>query len=368
MEIAGEQLRMARLAFGFTLEALGEQVGATRQHLHLLETGARSPSEDLLMALCDVLAVTRGFLAAPMASTVRPEQCHFRGNITRPATVTSQVLARGTILDRLVAEIEKYVDLPVVDFPDYSVQSSEDIEQAAEAARDHWRLGSDTPILNVMRVVENAGALVTYFDDLSDRVDAFSMDRRRPIIVRSSLKDSLFRQRFDIAHELGHLIMHRGIQTGDRDTENQAHRFAGAFLFPRRSFLREFPRGQRINWSTIFALKMRWKISARAMIRRAYDLGLISAAQYRTANIYLVKSGQAKVEKFDDHQDNSVERPELMAAAVSALRDMRFGGIVGVGKDIGLEAKTVELLCGSEMGEPLPPSDTKVVNMSRYRS
>lgn len=363
-KIAGEQLRLARLAHGYSLEEVGELVGATRQFIHQLETGARSASDDLVEALADVLGVTTVFLAEPIPSTVRPEQCHFRGHVTRPASVTSQVLARGTLLDRFVAAIEDHLQLPDVSFPDLPAATAEEIEHAAEEARRYWGLGTTGPITSMMRVVENAGAVVTYFGDLSERVDAFSMDRRRPIIVRSSLKESLCRQRFDFAHECGHLIMHRGLQTGDRATEDQAHRFASAFLFPRGAVLREFPRGRTINWKALFELKLRWKMSARALVRRGYDLGLLSPAQYRTANIHLVKTGQAKVETYDNDGTLPVEQPELLPSALNALTDVAQGGAAGVGGEIGLTPRMLELITGSHIPDPDPSfDDPKVVRL-----
>src|SRR3546814_11635444 len=84
-KIAGEQLRLARLAHGFSLEEVGGRIGATRQFIHQLETGSRSASDETVDALAAVLGVTPAFLGEPITSTVRPEQCHFRGHITRPA-------------------------------------------------------------------------------------------------------------------------------------------------------------------------------------------------------------------------------------------------------------------------------------------
>lgn len=363
-KIAGEQLRLARLSHGYSLEQVGELIGATRQFIQQLETGARSPSDDVVEALADVLGVTPAFLAEPMPSTVRPEQCHFRGHATRPASVTSQVLARGTLLDRFVAAMEQHLKLPDVAFPDIPASTTEEIEQAAEEARRFWGLGTTGPILSMMRVVENAGAIVTYFGDLSERVDAFSMDRRRPIIVRSSLKESLCRQRFDFAHECGHLIMHRGMQTGDRATEDQAHRFAGAFLFPRGAVLREFPRGRTINWQALYQLKLRWKVSVRAIIRRAYDLKLLTPAQYRTANIHLVKTGQAKVEKYDDDPSMPVEVPELLPAALAALPDAVYGGARAVGGEVGFGSIMLELVTGTTLPDLEPDvEDPKIVRL-----
>lgn len=363
-KIAGEQLRLARLAHGYSLEEVGERVGATRQFIQQLETGARSASDDLVAALADELGVSPAFLTEPIASTVRPEQCHFRGHISRPASVTSQVLARGTLLDKFVAAVEEHLDLPEVSFPDLPATSAEEIEQAAEEARRYWRLGTTGPIISMMRVVENAGAIVTYFGDLSERVDAFSMDRRRPVIVRSSLKESLCRQRFDFAHECGHLIMHRGVQTGDRTTEDQAHRFASAFLFPRGAVLREFPRGRSINWRALFELKLRWKMSVRALVRRGYDLGLMSPAQYRTANIHLVKTGQARIETYDADGTLPIEQPELLPSAMVALESVVPGGTVAVGQQVGFGPAMLALVTGAEFPDPEPSlDDPKIVRL-----
>lgn len=347
--IAGEQLRLARLAHGYSLEQVGELAGATRQFIHQLETNARSPSDEMVEALSDVLGVTPAFLAEPVPSTVRPEQCHFRGHVTRPASITSQVLARGTLLDKFTAAMERHLSLPPVTFPDIPATTLEEIERAAEQARLHWGLGVTGPITSMMRVVENAGAIVTYFSDLSERVDAFSMDRRRPIIVRSSLKESLCRQRFDLAHECGHLIMHRGMQTGDRTTEDQANRFAGAFLFPRGAVLREFPRGSWIDWGALYDLKRRWKVSVRALVRRGYDLGILTPAQYRTANIHLTKSGQAKVERFDDDGSMPVESPEVLSSSFDALQQALQGGVSAVAEGVGFSMEMLSLITGLDV-------------------
>ncbi|HEX7960420.1 MAG TPA: ImmA/IrrE family metallo-endopeptidase [Terriglobales bacterium] len=265
------------------------------------------------------------------------------------------------MLDQLTSVLDRHLDLPPVMFPDISAHTSEEIESVAEKARQYWALGTG-PIVSMMRVVENAGAIVTYFGDLSERVDAFSMDRKRPIIVRSSLKESLFRQRFDLAHECGHLIMHGGLQTGDRITENQAHRFASAFLFPRAAVLREFPRGNRIDWAALLALKKRWKMALSALVRRGFDLHILSPVQYRTANIHLAKTGQKKVETLDQDSEFPVEEPELLLAALSAANAHIPGGAFGLGREIGLQPKTLKIVTGLELSEG-PQDDPKIVRL-----
>lgn len=347
----GNELRLARLTCAWPLEELAVKVGATRQYIHQLETGAKLPTQEMKAALADALGVQPSFFASVAGGSVKPEQCHFRPKAATPQFAISQVLARGSMLDRLASELDKRLSLPQVNFPDIPVASSEDVELAAEAARRHWGLGGG-PIVSMMRVVENAGAIVTYFKGLSEKVDALSMDRPRPIIVRSDAKGSLCRLRFDLAHECGHLIMHRGIETGDRVTEEQAHRFASAFLMPRAAFYQEYPRGRNHNWRALFALKLRWKVAVRAIVRRAFDLGIIDAAQYRTANIYLVRTGQTKSERYDD--DMPLERPELLSLAMDSLHKKGLHHVHRVAAALNWGASMFELLTE----RPLPQFDT----------
>ncbi|GAA3708679.1 XRE family transcriptional regulator [Sphingomonas cynarae] len=358
---AGDQLRLARLAHGLTLEDLGGQIGATRQYLHQLENGSKTPSYDTVELLADVLGVTKSFFYNLTQSPVQPEQCHFRKQATTPASITSQVLARGTLLDTLVSRLDASLKLPPVNFPQRAVATAEDIEEAAEDCRRHWNLGLTGPITNMMRVVENAGAVVGYFSNVSERVDALSMDRPRPLIIRSEAKPAACRLRFDLAHECGHLVMHRGVHTGCRETETQAHRFASAFLLPRAAFVREFPVTRFLDWRAIFTLKVRWKVSARAIIRRAYDLRLITAAQYKTGNIHLNKTGQTKIEKYDDVI--IAEQPELLDAVFRTLERGGSNALREISAGIGLADGMFEVLVGRRL--PFKSDDFDADNVVR---
>lgn len=343
----GEKLRLARLFNGWSLEELGSAIGTTRQYIHQLETCAKEPSEETSNALAQALSVKRTFFELSLLNPIQEDQCHFRRRATTPNTLIQQALARGTLVDIFMGEISHLLDLPIVDFPDIQVVSLEDVESAAEKCRVHWKLGASGPILNMTRVVENAGAVVTYFDSLSDRIDALSIHRPRPIIVRNAAKESLCRLRFDLAHECGHLVMHRGMETGDRSTEEQANRFASALLLPRNAFSQEFPRNRNLNWSVLYQLKLRWKVSVRAIVRRAYDLGLMDAIQYRRANVYLVKSGQAKVEKYD--ADLPLEKAELMNKAMDIIQQKHIHRLCIINNRIGIEDKMLSTIIGSRI-------------------
>jgi Zn-dependent peptidase ImmA (M78 family)/transcriptional regulator with XRE-family HTH domain len=357
----GERLRLARVALGLTLEQLGARVSATRQYLNQLEQGIKAPTEEMRDALADALDVGRHFFELPVDVGIRPEQCHFRKQRTTPLAVVSQVLARGTLLNSFIGRLDRELDLPPVSFPDFPVSALQEAEDAAEAARAHWQLGTG-PISNMMRVVENAGAVVSFFGGVSERVDALSIDAVRPMIIRSDAKPAACRLRFDLAHEIGHLIMHRGVQTGDKETEDQANRFASAFLLPRSSFVHEFPRSRFLDWTGIFALKLRWKVAAAAILRRAYDLRMISADQYRTGYIHLSKSGQRRQERYDDVIAS--ETPELLPRALVALDVAYPGSVERMVEASGLKRE----MFGRVSGLELPEVVVRDANVVPFRS
>lgn len=345
----GEKLRLARLLSNVSLDDLGNKVSASRQYIHQLETNSKEPTSEMRSALASVLNVREAFFENPIINAVQEQDCHFRKLITAPRVLINQAVARGTIMEKLVEGLDRRLRLPTVHFPAVSrPKSVRDVEATADQARVFWGLGGDAPITNVTRVLENAGAVVVHFDDLSDRIDALSIARRRPLVVRSSAKTAAVRLRFDLAHEAGHLIMHEGVVTGDRYTEEQAHRFASAFLIPAIAFSKEFPRSRRnLDWENLYEMKKRWKLSVRAILRRALDLGLIDAAQYRTGNVHLSKTGQTKFEYLDDLI--AVEEPELLTKALTILHAKNIIKFHDLISEVGLTETMFFRLTGFEV-------------------
>jgi Zn-dependent peptidase ImmA (M78 family)/transcriptional regulator with XRE-family HTH domain len=321
----GDRLRLARLLKGYTLQEVGEAVHASRQYINQLEGGAKTPSLDVLNAIAEFLKVTSDFFSIQRSGDVKFEQCHFRKRRTTPVGVANRVLAYSTILEHLVEELNEQLDLPENSFNFVDTGAIEElsapvIEKIAEVARERWGLTVDAPIDNMVEVAENVGAVVTYFDGVSDKVDALSVNRKYPLIIRNSAKASICRMRFDLAHECGHLLMHEGIETGCPQTEKEADMFASAFLFPRKAFAREFPkciRGSAIDWNEVYRLKQRWKVSARAIIYRSHFLGFINAQQYRAANIWFSKTRQTKSERGDELIPE--ETPHILVYAMELL-------------------------------------------------
>jgi Zn-dependent peptidase ImmA (M78 family) len=117
------------------------------------------------------------------------------------------------------------------------------------------------PIPNVVRLLEAHGVLVVRLaaKGFHPRVDAFSSSETasgRPIVLMSPLKDDKARSRFDASHELGHLVMHAGVEPGSRVIESQAMSFAPEFLMPRAEIVDSLP--TRVDRGTFHAVKRHW--------------------------------------------------------------------------------------------------------------
>lgn len=317
----GAQLRLARHFWGKTLNDVAIEIDKTRQYVSQLETGKAKPRSDdpIVLSLADSLQVMPAFFYKSAGNLLSEDQAHFRKLATTKTSTRQRVLAMGTIFDQVVEFIDTKVKLPDVDFPDESgAHTAEEIELAAERVRRHWSLGVG-PIAHMVRLVERAGAVVAFFNGASTEVDALSITSRRPVIVRNDAKASPFRMRFDIAHELGHLVLHEGHVTGDRKTESEANRFASAFLLPRSTFLKVFPkRGTRIDWAGIRALKLEFQVSKAAILYRAKSLELLDDGQYRGAVITLKNRGEAIQEAEDTFCQK--EEAEIVVKALEVLR------------------------------------------------
>jgi len=354
-EFYGDKLRLARLLNGFKQQELGSFVSVSRQYIHQMEGGIKQPADDVLEALCEVLKVERSFFQTPVGNDVKFEQCHFRKRRTTPVGLANRVQSFSTIFEELVSYINELLDLPAKDIPTIDAKgqnyTSEEIERAAELCRKNWKLGIEAPISRMTRVLENAGVVITQFDGVSEKVDALSLNRKYPIIVRNTAKESICRMRFDLAHECGHFVLHDGVETGDKVTESEADRFASAFIFPRSAFVKEFPnmRSKRLNWNLIYKLKVRWGMSARAIIYRSHNLGLITAQQYRSANVHLNRSGQTKVEIDDDKI--RPEQPEVLESAFQILRNELGISFSKVAKKLGISVIMLSEITGIQPRE-----------------
>lgn len=313
----GERLQLAREFRGLTQIHLGQKVAASPSLISLLERDRKleRPPSDLIAAFGEVLGFREAFFCQPVADPFREEQCNFRHRQTAPEKIKSRVRAHATLIGEVVATLATQFKFPDFDVPTARVSDALGIESAAESCRKHWNLGLDSPIMHVGRVLERAGVPIITGIVEAKNIDAFSRRGNTTLIFLNKYIQSSSRWAFDLGHECGHLVLHAGIQTGSKTTEAEADRFASAFLLPERAFRREFGASRRLSWPHIFELKRRWRVSLAAIVRRAYDLGLIDASAYRQACQYISFKHWNKGEP----QEPEFQDPELFIPALHSL-------------------------------------------------
>lgn len=349
------RLREAREARALTGIALAEMVGVSRQAISNYEIGRGSPRPEVLRKISDVLNVPPHRFSMP-THTSESKTLFFRSMSAATKTARSRAHARYRWLREIVDELSQYVEFPAVNFPNFDVPSdpsqlsSDDIERYAMEARRFWGMG-DAPISNVVWLLENNGAIVARDQLASDTLDAFSefvQDEQRPYVVLGADKASALRSRFDAAHELGHLILHKNVDRSRlastldfKRIEDQAHWFAGAFLLPAKTFTQEL---YCLTMDTLKGLSLKWKVSMGAMIKRAANLEIISEEKAQRLWIQRSRLGYNKKEPLDGQLP--IEEPRVLLRSMELCLSTSGLQPSQILFDLALAINDVQALCG----------------------
>lgn len=362
------KLRDARLALRLTQTELGARVGVTRQSISMYEARLTSPEPAVMERIAKELEQPLSyFVNDPPPEFGESSTRFFRafGVNTKRRNLACEVL--GGWLVKTAKYLDGYVNFPALTLPIADVPTSADghytpdeIEAAAAACRRQWGLGLG-PISNVVSLLENKGVVVCRCVIPNESIEAFSFwNGNRAFAFLASEKDSSARARFDAAHELGHLILHRGIGEEDiednkeklRTVEHEADMFASAFLLPRESFAAEL---FSTKLDAFLPLKRRWKVSVQAMVVRCREIDAIDDDQY--LNLYKSISFRKwrRREPYDDVLP--LEEPQLLARAATLLLDSGQRSEDDVALAVQINRRVIEKLCNLEEGR----LDTKVV-------
>lgn len=320
----GERLKKARVYRGLTVAELADKAQCLRQTISMYENGKTKPNDnETVLRIANALNFPSQFFTenevpVSMGST------YFRALLTTNKRYRAEQTQKMEFLAQIYSFLQEYIDFHELQLPDFSDCSP---EEAAAKLRDFWKLGK-RPIDNLIHEVEQRGILVTCFETSTDDVDAFSQmvdinGKTVYLIAFSSNKKSAARIHFDVAHELGHICLHEWSEDVEalsreefKEREDEANRFAAAFLLPEESFGADAKRNPlRIPYYT--ELKRKWKVSIQAMSRRAWKLDIVSLDEYQMIIRTLQRRGLRKDEPLDDTLRTAM--PSLLKTAVSML-------------------------------------------------
>ncbi|GIT78497.1 XRE family transcriptional regulator [Leifsonia sp. LS1] len=300
----GDFLEALRLSRRLTQMQVAEAIGVSQAALSKAESGAELDDEKWVQ-LADLLGVpVEAFFR--VTSSAAPARIFHRKLKSTPKTSLNKIAADLALVRLRVKNLlgRQPTTLHRHELEDGFVTPQE----VAQRVRDELQLGTD-PIDDLVAVLEDAGAVVLRWPLESIRVDAVAswQEDEIPVILIGEHVPA-DRQRFTMAHELGHAVMHETEATPEQ--EGEADAFAGEFLLPAARLLKDWP--SLVTFEALMSLKRKWGLSLSALIRRGLDAGLLSEADYRTWSIRLSTTGMHRQEPEPSRREN----PVALASAI----------------------------------------------------
>lgn len=334
MNFEPTRLEVARRRRRLTITELAARLGVTPRTISGYITGTSKPGDQRIEEIAQVLGFPASYFGRPAARLPEIGDVSFRSFARMSAQTREAAVASAATARDLLDWASHYFVLPDVQIPELRTQTPAD---AASLVRAHWDIG-DRPVGDMIALLEANGVRVFSLAEDSPELDAYSFWQDGTPFVFLNTRKSSERSRFDAAHELGHLVLHRhgmfmaGNQLNRfdedyqpteskrpngsrREFESEADDFASAFLMPEAS-VKAHVRSM-ISLEVLISLKSVWGVSLAALVRRLKELGLISDWMYRELFVSLSQRGYRRVEP------NSMQRElsTLWSTIFSTLRD-----------------------------------------------
>lgn len=290
----GERVRRLRLALGLTQTDLADRSSIASGTISMIENGRLEADGDALRSLAEVLDCDPGYFSRG-TTALAVDRPKLRAYADAPQRAVDQ-----TQFDSITA-VEAFQaaglrPLPL-QLPVYAgdLVDDDDIDRIAADIRSAAGVGANEVIPNVIRAAERLGCVVLPLDGELGRHWGMSLTVGEVPVIRVTRpsNDPEFdipgdRQRFTVAHELGHLVLHAGTPQPTTPAEaarmeREANRFAAAFLVPGDAALEDLRvQGGRVTLSTLAALKLKWGYAIKAFVFRFRELGVIDEGQARS--------------------------------------------------------------------------------------
>lgn len=302
------RLKLARQRRRMTYKALSEHISMSSKMVSSYEKEGNHyiPTEETIRKIAHVLKYPVGFFYGDDIEALDKDTVSFRSLKSMKAAQMHAALAAGQVGFLLAGFFSERFSLPEANLPDFRGFVP---ELAAEEIRDLWMLGNKS-IPNVIHLLESKGIRVFSLSENNSDVDAFSFWKDGTPYVFLNTQKSAERSRFDAAHELGHLLLHRHGQPTGRDVEQEADAFASSFLMPKSSVIATAPR--YVSLDGLISLKKNWLVSVMAVIVRFKHLELITEWQYRSLMVEASQAGYRTQEPSGIGRERSLVADKIL--------------------------------------------------------
>lgn len=321
----GENLTNLRIMHGFSRKQLSEKIGVTEQAVWQYENGYTSPKLQIVNELKDIFKVKSRYFYTKdilkqytLPSNINLMNIAYRSKVINVISKTQAEAKHVEYLDAFINYISAKITVPTLAIVKLREEvllflhtSDEDrqeqIRHVAHLARERLNL-SQSDNDDLMYLVEKSGVFI-FEKAMGDEIDAYSLwtQNDRAYIILGNTKHSTVRRNFDIAHELGHLLLHYRLEFSSLDRkdhkiiENEANIFASAFLLPENEFKQDMKEFSYItNPDSYLDLKKKWKTSLQVLAYRAASLDIINSKEHRNFYAAMQRKKYLEKEPLDD--------------------------------------------------------------------
>ncbi len=318
-DINSEMLVLGRKSRGLTQEELAERTLISQGHLSKYEIGEHEVPREQLAKIADVLGYPESFFfQAEEITGLGVSVLYHRKKQRLGKKKLKQIEALVNVLSLQLRELLSKCEITgASSFPQYDIEEYDyDPKKIAQVMRAQWRLPIG-PVKSLIGAIENACGVVIKYDFGTQDFDGLGFPLRGigPFFFMN--KDiPTDRLRFTLAHEIGHVVMHRAKLT--MEIEREANEFAAELLMPKDDIYEDL---RPFSLERAARLKLKWKVSIAALGRRARDLGVISESQYKRFCARLSTLGYRMKEPIALPE----EKPSLPGKLVEVLqRELKY--------------------------------------------
>lgn len=338
-------LRLMRNRYGYSLRKLANLIGYSQTTISKWENGKNTPTNEAVARLATVFNVENNFFSESNKIFDFDSSVFFRRGAVVPKRNTEEAKAKERLFSLADQSLTKIMGLKTYHkigientSTNFKVLSREFICHKANELRKYLHL-EEGPINNVTTIVEKLGIRVCFSNLDSVKIDAVTgFIDKQPYIILNSQRLSSVRIRFNLAHELGHIILHsnypiRVVQNmNNRATlEHEANEFANNFLLPDISLTYDM---EKTNMKFLLGLKKKWHVSLQAIIYKGNEIGLISDEQA----LFLRQTISRNHWRINEPLDKiiPIEYPTFYKTAIEILNLDKKRLVSDVSEDTGL--------------------------------
>ncbi|MEY3499601.1 MAG: hypothetical protein RL308_1270 [Bacteroidota bacterium] len=298
-EIVAKRIKSARTLAGLSLRELSEKLEGLVSYnaISKYEKALMMPDSKVLIQMANVMNVKPDYFFRPF--TVEIGNIEFRKRSKLPMKDVKSIKEDVTDTISRYIELEQFLNLSS-DFEspikNLIINNGDDVENAVNILLEKWKIGFNA-LPNVIELLEDKEIKVIELDaNLEfDGLSGWANNKIPLIVVNKNFP--IERKRLTALHELGHLMLSFADGLEHKVIENLCHRFAGAMLMPKETFLLEIgDNRKRISIPELIAIKETYGISIQAIMARARNLDIITLDRYTSFRIWVGQDNNRRKE------------------------------------------------------------------------